>query len=262
MICSFSASSDLNNIKVLRTCVEPMQCANCIKELYQIRSERIGKMLESIKSKDSLSITEISLKIIPSREGLRYYSIDNIEMILHSLFKTRSKSMLNDILRSRSFVKVQFVIDKYFLLPVLEVSVYFLHKLKSMTIEMLWRKLKSEILMFTGQIGDVSTYQLNSKSSFGDLLYSAFLVGENQFQKSEQMKSVGIGLNQAFEMDMLHRVGFFELESSWFDFTSSSSEYLFRNYISCLEMGKDEYESLLDGIMASLFGDNQESLPF
>jgi hypothetical protein len=211
-----------------------------------------------------ITLTTIKLEIIPSDLTKFYYSLTGLETILYNLFKSDNKLFQNDLKKGRVYLKTYYKRDNFYTIPVLCMDVIFFRKLHRKTIENLRRILKTDLIHFTGNIGDIEIKNISSNSEFKDYLKIPLLVGQPEFKKEGLLKQKYFRDEQIVEMNYIHGISLIKLTMKEVinnNFISIFDEI--RDCISSSETPNNEVDEETKDIIDYIFSkDYDNDLPF
>lgn len=159
-----------------------------------------------------ITLTSIRLEIIPSNMSKYYYSLTGLETILFNLFKSDNKPFTEDLKKGEVYLKPYYKRDSFYTLPVLCMDIIFMRKLHSKTIDNLWKILKSDIVLFTGNVGDIEVKNIASASEFTEYLKIKLLVGQPEFKNEGFLKQKNFSEEQLVEMNYIHGLSLIKLD--------------------------------------------------
>ena len=139
-----------------------------LKTLAQYSLPNKGKVeFEGITEniKFPMDITCIKLQLIPSDMTKFHNDFLGLETIVYNTFKSNNKPFQDDLKKGDVYLKTYFKKDDFYTIPLLCLDIIFFRKLNSKTIDNLWKVLKSEIVLFTGDVGNIEQKVFYSKSS-------------------------------------------------------------------------------------------------
>jgi len=158
-----------------------------------------------------ITLTTIKLEIIPSDLTKFYYSLTGLETILFNLFRGGNKPFQEDLKKGKVYLKTYYKRDDFYTIPILCIDVIFFRKLHMKTIGNLWKILKTDIIHFTGSIGDIEIENIFSTSKFNDYLKIPLLVGQPEFKKDGLLKQKFFREEQIVEMNYIHGISLIKL---------------------------------------------------
>ena len=210
-----------------------------------------------------LTLTSIKLEIIPSNMSKYYYSLTGLETILFNLFKSDYKPFTEDLKKGEVYLKTYYKRDSFYTLPVLCMDIIFMRKLHSKTIDNLWKILKSDIVLFTGNVGDIEVKTILSASEFTDYLKIPLLVGQPEFKNEGLLKQKNFSEEQIVEMNYVHGLSLMGLDM--YEVINNKYLSIFDEMRECIS--RDSSNNDLDAetidIIDNLFAKNrEEELPF
>lgn len=209
-----------------------------------------------------ITLTAIKLEILPADLTKFYYSFIGLETILYNVFRSDIKPFQDDLKRGQVYLKTYYKRDSFYNLPVLCMDIIFLRKLHSKTIDNLWNKLKTDIVLFTGNVGDIDVRKISSPAEFTDYLKIPLLVGQPHFKNEGLLKQKNFSDEQITEMNYVHAISLIKMKMG---------EVINNNYLSIFDeirecIARDSSKSELDAdtkdVIDLLFAKDNDSLPF
>ena len=172
-----------------------------------------------------LTLTSIKLEIIPSNMTKFYYSLTGLETILFNLFKSDNKH--------------------------------------GKTIHNLWKILKSDIVLFTGNVGDIEVKNIASDSEFTDYLKIPLLVGQPEFKNEGLLKRKNFSDEQIVEMNYVHGLSLIGLDM--YEVINNKYLSIFDEIRECIasDSTNNDLDTETKDIIDYMFAkNNDEELPF
>jgi hypothetical protein len=210
-----------------------------------------------------LTITSIKLEIIPSNMTKFYYSLTGLETILFNLFKSDNKPFMEDLKKGEVYLKTYYKRDSFYTLPVLCMDIIFLRKLHGKTIHNLWKILKSDIVLFTGNVDDIEVKTILSASEFTDYLKIPLLVGQPEFKNEGLLKQKNFSDEQIVEMNYVHGLSLIGLDM--YEVINNKYLSIFDEIRECIsrDSSKNDLDTETKDIIDYMFAKNKdEELPF
>ena len=222
----------------------------------------IEGITESIKT--PMDITCLKLQLIPSDMTKFYYNFLGLETIVYNLFKSNNKPFQDDLKKGDVYLKTYFKKDDFYTIPLLCLDIIFFRKLNSKTIDNLWKVLKSEIPLFTGDVGDIEQKVFYSKSSLNEYLKVPLLIGQPEFKQEGLLKSKKFSFEQILEMNHVHGITLIKLNMN--EVINNKFLSLYDDIRDCITSSqeKDDYsEDEVEDVIKSIFSrDENDNLPF
>ena len=210
-----------------------------------------------------LTLTSIKLEIIPSNMTKFYYSLTGLETILFNLFKSDNKPFMEDLKKGEVYLKTYYKRDSFYTLPVLCMDIIFLRKLHGKTIDNLWKILKSDIVLFTGNVGDIEVKNIASDSEFTDYLKIPLLVGQPEFKNEGLLKRKNFSDEQIVEMNYVHGLSLIGLDM--YEVINNKYLSIFDEIRECIasDSTNNDLDTETKDIIDYMFAkNNDEELPF
>lgn len=210
-----------------------------------------------------LTLTSIKLEIIPSDMTKFYYSLTGLETILFNLFKSDNKPFMEDLKKGEVYLKTYYKRDSFYTLPVLCMDIIFLRKLHGKTIHNLWKILKSDIVLFTGNVGDIEVRTILSASEFTEYLKIPLLVGQPEYKNEGLLKQKNFSDEQIVEMNYVHGLSLMGLDM--YEVINKKYLSIFDEIRECIsrDSSNNDLEAETKDIIDYMFAkNNEEELPF
>lgn len=222
--------------------------------------KRNGLVIKEITDdfKMPISTTRIKLQIIPSNMTQYYYTLNGLETILFNLFRSDNKSFQEDLKRGEVYLKTYYEKDEFYTIPILCLEVIFLRKLHPKTIDNLWKTLKTDLLFFTGNVGDIELRDFHSALDFNDYLKIPLLVGEPEFKNEGILQRKHFYEEQITEMNYIHGISLIKLNMN--EVVNNKYLSLFDYIRSSIAPSHHEESYSIDKTL--LTRDDIENLPF
>lgn len=184
-------------------CNDVMNCACCGYFLEKYKQTVVEKIINNLPDIPK-EVTRIKIPLYPLPENRYYYSFDGISTIIYNLLKTENVKQKKSVERHQAFLKVYYERNSLFNLPVIQIEVFFIGRLKPKTIDEFWKTLKAEVLFFTGSVGDIDVIELNGLNHLHELFKIPLLFGYPEFKNDGVLKENGFTSTQIKEMNYLH----------------------------------------------------------
>ena len=210
-----------------------------------------------------ITLTTIKLEILPTNLTKFYYSLLGLETILYNLFRSDNKPFQEDLKRGQVYLKTYYKRDGFYTLPVLCMDVIFFRKLHSKTIDNLWNKLKTDIVLFTGNVGDIEVKKISSLSEFTDYLKVPLLVGHPEFKNEGLLKQKTFSDEQIVEMNYVHGLSLIGLDM--YEVINNKYLSIFDEIRECIssESSNSDLDTETKDIIDYIFAKNyDEEIPF
>jgi hypothetical protein len=211
-------------------------------------------------------VTRVKLKVLPTEIGYMYYSLNGIETIIFNLFRNNIKPFDDDIKGSECYLKVYYEKDEFYSIPVISIELLFLKKLHPKTIDRFYSKMKSEIVLFTSQVGDVDIIEIHNTLDFVNLLNVSLYVGCPVFNNEGLFKRKRFSPEQLLEMNHFHGIPPMKLNMeevvnnrllSLFDEIRECIDY---SVVSKVEPSQSELNNIINSMLIGT--QEEEDLPF
>lgn len=192
-----------------------------------------------------------------------YYSLTGLETILFNLFKSNNKPFTEDLKKGEVYLKTYYKRDSFYTLPVLCMDIIFLRKLNSKTIDNLWNILKSEIVLFTGNVGDIEVKNIASDSEFTDYLKIPLLVGQPEFKNAGFLNQKNFSQEQIIEMNYVHGLSLIGLDM--YEVINNKYLSIFDEIRECIlrDSSKNDLDAETKDVIDYMFAkNNDDEFPF
>jgi len=218
-------------------CDTVMKCPCCCYFLDKRNSVVIDDIVDNIEELPE-ELTIIKIPLLPTPASSYYFSFTGVEHIIFNLFKTTNKKQKEHLERSKTYFKVYYEKDPLFTIPIIMIEVIFLKKLNEKAIDELWKMLKTEIIMFTGSVGDIEHIQVNVIQDLIKALHVPLLIGLDEFEFEGALKKHNFSMEQIKEMNYLHSVSVTKLKMS--EIINNNKLTLFDEQREAIQKEKEE----------------------
>lgn len=248
--------ANCNNLKVdnydlekcllhLEICDNPMECVQCSFLLEKLKGVVIEDTISSL-DKIPKQITKITIPILPVPQNKYYYSFDGIETIIFNFFRTESKIIKKELEDKKVFLKVFYKKSSFFTLPIIQLEIIFIDKLKKVVIDDFWNKLNSTIITFTASVGDIDIIDLENSDHLSEILNSPLLIGYPEFRLNGELLYNDFSIEQIKQMNYLHTINLIQLDMS--RTINNNQLQLFGNQNQIIRDGLESEFNYLEGI--------------
>ena len=208
-----------------------------------------------------ITITSIKLELTPSNMTKYYNSLAGLETILYNLFRNESKPFQEDLKRGEVYLKTYYKRDDFYTIPVLCMDIIFLRKLHHRTIDNLWNILKSDIVLFVGNVGDIEVVNISSTSELTDYLKIPLLVGQPEFKNEGLLKQKYFSEDQIVEMNYIHGISLIKLDMR--EVINNKYLSVFDEIRECILSSKSSNRDLEDDNIDYMYAkNNEDEFPF
>jgi hypothetical protein len=210
-------------------CDEVMSCPCCcyfLDKRNTVISEEIVDSIEELPEKISL----IRIPLLPTSANMVYYNYLGVETIIYNLFKTTNKKQIKNLSQGDTYLKVHFKRDSLLTLPIIMIEIIFMKSLNEKAFDELWKTLKTEVLFFTGSVGDIEHVYLDSIEDLIKVLHVPLLIGQPEFKMEGVLK------------------------------TKSELELLELNYVHSISVQKLKMDEIINNNKLTLFEEQRESI--
>ena len=209
-------------------------------------------------------VTTIRIQIAPMDSTKFYYALNGIETIIYNLLRNDVKPFEKDIKRGDVYLKVFYEQDGLFTLPVICIEMIFMTKLHPKSVDRFWLMLQSEIVLFTGTVGDVETVELRTDEDIGNLFHVPLYVGCPEFKLEGILKSKRFRQEQIDEMNHIHGISPLKLDMDYV--VNNSRVALFDDIRETIKLSRKEkiqdVQDAHDYIITLFPQDDMDELPF
>lgn len=184
-------------------CDDVMHCACCgyfIEKHKQLVVDELINTLPDIPSE----ITRIKIPLYPLPANKYYYSFDGLSTIVYNLLKTDNAKHKKSVQNHQAFLKLYYERNSLFNIPVIQIEVLFIGILKAKSIDEYWKKLKEEVLFFTGSVGDIDIIEVRGFEHLQELFKIPLIFGYPEFKNEGVLKENGFYPKNIKEMNYLH----------------------------------------------------------
>ena len=228
---------------------------------------RNRQVIEEISEglKFPINITSIKLELVPSSMTKYLYSFNGLETIIFNLFKSEKKTFQDDLKKGDVYLKTYFRKDDFYTFPKLCLEIIFFRKLQNKTLDILWRKLESEILLFIGNVGDIDQEIIPSISIINDYLKIPLLVGQPEFTRDGVFKTNKFTSEQLIEMNYIHGISLIKLNMN--EIINNKYLSLYDDIRECILSSNNHleynYMTEVDEVIKTMFtSEDKDNLPF
>ena len=231
--------------------VDNIMCHPCSLFFLDRRHRRIINEVKPVVFPHE--VTTITMQILPTAMSKFYYSLNGIETIIYNLLRNDVKPFEKDIKRGDVFLKVYYDNDEMYNIPVICIEIIFMTKLHPKSIERLWLKLQSEIVMFTSTVGDIE-----------NLFHVPIYVGCPEFKRQGLLLRKKFNEEQIEEMNYIHGISPMQIDMDYV--VNNSRVELFDDIREAIKKSQKEktqdHEELQDYIITLFSKDEIDELPF
>jgi len=241
---------------------EVMSCPCCcyfLDKRNSIITEEIVDSIDYLPEKISL----IRIPLLPTPANLVYFDYLGVETIIYNLFKSTNKKQIKNLSQGDTYLKVYYKKDPLFTLPIIMIEVIFMKSLNEKAFDALWKTLKTEVLFFTGSVGDIIQIYLDDIEDLTKILHVPLLIGYPEF-KMEGVLKTKTEL-ELLELNYIHSISVQKLKMD--EIINNSQLMLFEEQRLCIlkDLKKEKEKVDMDfKALSSNDGKEQEldDLPF
>ena len=248
-------------------CDEIMLCPCCcyfLDKRNTVISEEIIDSIEVLPEKISL----IRIPLLPTPANMVYFNYLGIETIIYNLFRTTNKKQVKNLSQGDTYLKVYYKKDDLFSLPIIMIEVIFMRFLNERAFDELWKTLKTEVLFFTGSVGDIEHVYLNDIEDLIKVLHVPLLIGQPEFKLEGVLQKHNFSEEQIFELNYVHSISVTKLKMS--EIINNNKLTLFEEQRLGIQKDikdKAQKESDVADIVDAIFGNEKkqeeyDDLPF
>ena len=192
-------------------CDEVMSCPCCcyfLDKRNTVISEEIVDAIEELPEKISL----IRIPLLPTPANIGYYGYLGLETIIYNLFRTSNKKQVKNLSQGNTYLKIYYKKDPLFTLPIIMIEVIFMNFLNERAFDELWKTLKTEVLFFTGSVGDIEHVYLGDIEDLIKVLHVPLLIGQPEFKLEGVFLKYNFSEEQILELNYVHSIGVTKLK--------------------------------------------------
>jgi hypothetical protein len=192
-------------------CDEVMSCPCCcyfLDKRNTVISEEIVDAIEELPEKISL----IRIPLLPTPANMGYFGYLGVETIIYNLFRTSNKKQVKNLSQGDTYLKVYYKKDPLFTLPIIMIEVIFMNFLNERAFDELWKTLKTEVLFFTGSVGDIEHVYLENIEDLIKVLHVPLLIGQPEFKLEGVLLKHNFNYEQILELNYVHSIGVTKLK--------------------------------------------------
>jgi hypothetical protein len=256
------SQNDLDRCLAEVELVDNVMCHPCSLFFLDRRNRRIINEIEPLLF--PTEITTMLLRILPTDMSKFYYSLNGIETIIYNLLRNDVKPFEKDIKRGDVYLKVYYEKDELFTVPVICIEMIFMKKLHPKSIDRLWMKLQSEIVLFTSSVGDIENVELKTLNDLENLFYVPLYVGCPEFKMEGLLRRKRFNEEQVEEMNYIHGISPLKLDMDYV--VNNSRVALFDDIRDAIKRTQREkiqnQEDVHDYIITLFPQDDIDELPF
>jgi hypothetical protein len=192
-------------------CDEVMSCPCCcyfLDKRNTVISEEIVDAIEELPEKISL----IRIPLLPTPANIGYYGYLGLETIIYNLFRTSNKKQVKNLSQGNTYLKIYYKKDPLFTLPIIMIEVIFMNFLNEKAFDELWKTLKTEVLFFTGSVGDIEHVYLGDIEDLIKVLHVPLLIGQPEFKLEGVFLKYNFSEEQILELNYVHSIGVTKLK--------------------------------------------------
>jgi hypothetical protein len=235
----------------VEVCDNVLECPCCCYFLHRRNRMDIEDFIDSINDLPN-EVTQIKFPILPTPSNKYYYHFHGIETIIYNIFKDCHKKMKADLEKGLAVLKVYYEKDPLFTIPIIQIEIIFLYRLNSKTIDELWKRLKAEVLFFTGSVGDINIISTHkSLTELERILSIPLLVGHPEFKKEGALLNHNFSEEQIIEMNNIHGIGLITLDMA--EIINNNQLVLFDDLRSVIQKEKNKEDDFVMDVIDSLF---------
>ena len=243
-------------------CDEVMSCPCCcyfLDKRNTVISEEIVDAIEELPEKISL----IRIPLLPTPANMVYFNYLGIETIIYNLFKTTNKKQVKNLSQGDTYLKVYYKKDPLFTLPIIMIEVIFTKFLNEKAFDELWKTLKTEVLFFTGSVGDIEHIYLDDIEDLIKVLNVPLLIGYPEFKMEGVLKTKSE--LELLELNYIHSISVQKLKMD--EIINNSQLVLFEDQRICIQKDLNKEKDEIDRAINAIFSNEKteeefDDLPF
>lgn len=192
-------------------CDEVMSCPSCcyfLDKRNTVQAEDIIDAIEELPEK----ISVIRIPLLPTPANMVYYNYLGIETIIYNLFRTSNKKLVKNLSHGDTYLKVYYKKNPLFTLPIIMIEIIFMKFLNEKAYDELWKTIKTEVLFFTGSVGDIEHVYLDDIEALIKVLHVSLLIGQPEFKLEGVLMKYKFNEEDIFQLNYIHSIGVQKLE--------------------------------------------------
>lgn len=241
---------------------EVMSCPCCcyfLDKRNTVISEEIVDAIEELPEKISL----IRIPLLPTSANMAYYNYLGVETIIYNLFKTTNKKQIKNLSQGDTYLKVYFKRDSLLTLPIIMIEIIFMKSLNEKAFDELWKTLKTEVLFFTGSVGDIEHIYLDDIEDLIKVLHVPLLIGYPEFKMEGVLKTKSE--LELLELNYIHSISVQKLKMD--EIINNSQLVLFEDQRICIQKDLNKEKDEIDRAINAIFSNEKteeefDDLPF
>ena len=245
---------------------EVMSCPCCcyfLDKRNTVITEEIVDTIEDLPEKISL----IRIPLLPTSANMAYYNYLGVETIIYNLFKTTNKKQVKNLSQGDTYLKVYYKKDPLFTLPIIMIEVIFMKFLNEKAFDELWKTLKTEVLFFTGSVGDIEHVYLEDIEDFIKVLHVPLLIGQPEFKLEGVLLKQKLNEDDIFQLNYIHSISVQKLKMD--EIINNNKLTLFEEQRESIQKDMEEkfrsdkdVVDVIDAIFGKQREDESNELPF
>lgn len=243
---------------------EVMSCPCCC---YFLDKRNLVITEEIIDSIDELpeKISLIRIPLLPTPANIPYFNYLGVETIIYNLFKTTNKKQIKSLSQGNTYLKVYYKKDPLFVLPIIMIEIIFMKSLNEKAFDELWKTLKTEVLFFTGSVGDIEHNYLDDIEDLIKILHVPLLIGHPEFKLEGVLLKHNFSEEDIFELNYINSISVQKLKMD--EIINNNQLILFEDQRICilkdLHKEKDVIDMAIKAVLSNEGRDKEfDDLPF
>ena len=231
---------------------EVMSCPCCCYFLDKrnlVITEEIVDSIDELPEKISL----IRIPLLPTPANMVYYNYLGVETIIYNLFKTTNKKQIKSLSQGDTYLKVYYKKDSLFLLPIIMIEIIFMKSLNEKAFDELWKTLKTEVLFFTGSVGDIEHNYLDDIEDLIKVLHVPLLIGHPEFKLEGVLLKHNFSEEDIFELNYINSISVQKLKMD--EIINNNQLVLFEDQRICilkdLNKENDEIDMAIKAVLSN-----------
>jgi hypothetical protein len=196
-----------------------------------------------------------------------YFNYLGIETIIYNLFRTSNKKQVKNLSQGDTYLKVYYKKDSLFTLPIIMVEVIFMKFLNEKVFDELWKTLKTEILFFTGSVGDIEHVYLDNNEDLIKALHVPLIIGQPEFKLEGVLLKHKFNEEDIFQLNYIHSISVQKLKMD--EIINNNKLTLFEEQRESIQKDMEEMfrndkdvVEVIDAIFGKPREDDSNELPF
>ena len=198
---------------------------------------------------------------------MAYYNYLGVETIIYNLFKTTNKKQIKNLSQGDTYLKVYYKKDPLFTFPIIMIEVIFMKFLNEKAYDELWKTLKTEVLFFTGSVGDIEHVYLDNIEALIKVLHVPLIIGQPEFKLEGVLLKHKFNEEDIFQLNYIHSISVQKLKMD--EIINNNKLTLFEEQRESIQKDMEEkfrndkdVVDVIDAIFGKQREDESNELPF